>query len=107
MDRIKNEEFVRNFFEEARERNMDLVAEFTDDAATVMDQAARIFDEMIPDMAYVDSPHKPMADSVFFLQCHTCLIPCSEGTQYQCSRVWQDGVDQNGTGTDNATRRAT
>ena len=71
MDRLENEQFVRNFFEAARKRNTRLVAEFIDDGASVVDQAARIFDEMIPDMAYVDNHKGAMADSVF--QCNVML----------------------------------
>ena len=65
MNRKENEQIVRNFFERGRPENTALIAKFVDDADAVMQEAAAIFDAMIPDMAYLDSPDKPMATSVF------------------------------------------
>jgi hypothetical protein len=44
---------------------MRLAGEFVDDAERVIEEATTIFDDMIPGMAYVDSPDKPMAYSLF------------------------------------------
>jgi hypothetical protein len=42
-----------------------MVANLVDDADAVMAEAAAIFDEMIPNMAYVGKPRDPMAMNVF------------------------------------------
>ncbi|MCZ6642548.1 MAG: L-2-amino-thiazoline-4-carboxylic acid hydrolase [Gammaproteobacteria bacterium] len=68
MDRRKNEAVVRSFFERAREFNTKLVASLLEEenaATAVMDEAAGIFERMIPDMAYLETPEMPMAANVF------------------------------------------
>ncbi len=65
MTRQDDEKFVRDVFEQAKPRHELLAATFVDDASAVMDEAATIFEAMIPDMAYVDSRDKPMAGALF------------------------------------------
>lgn len=65
MSRNDNEQFVRDQFDQARPRYTRLVNNFVDDAEVVVEEAATIFDGMIPDMAYVDDHEKPMASAVF------------------------------------------
>ncbi|MDH3644015.1 MAG: L-2-amino-thiazoline-4-carboxylic acid hydrolase [Gammaproteobacteria bacterium] len=65
MTRTENEQRIRDQFGDSRERAINLASRFVDDAEVVVDQAAEIFDSMIPDMAYVDNPDSPMASSVF------------------------------------------
>jgi hypothetical protein len=68
MDAKENEALVRSFFEQAKEFNTKLVTGFLaeeDAAASVMDEAVDIFERMIPDMAYGETPKDPMAANVF------------------------------------------
>jgi hypothetical protein len=65
MPHPSNEQFVRNVFEEARPRFTRLAARFVEDADAIVEQAATIFEEMIPDMAYLEKPDHPMAGAVF------------------------------------------
>ncbi len=65
MSRNENEQFVRDQFDQARPLLTRLVKNFVDDAEVVVEEAATIFDGMIPDMAYVDDHEKPMAAAVF------------------------------------------
>ncbi len=64
MTRQENEQFVRNFFHEAKAMHTQLAAGFVKDADAAVEEAAVIFDGMIPDMAYVDSRDHPMAVAV-------------------------------------------
>ncbi len=57
--------FIQNIFEEARPRFADLARRFVDDPDAVVDQAAAVFDAMIPEMAYREKPDHPMASAVF------------------------------------------
>lgn len=65
MSRRENEQFVRKFFEQARSQFTALAARFVDDPEAAVEQAATIFEGMIPDMAYVDKRNHPMAAAVF------------------------------------------
>ena len=65
MGRQDNERFVRSVFEQARPRQIAMVANLVDDVDAVMAEAAAVFDEMIPNMAYVGKPRDPMAMNVF------------------------------------------
>ena len=65
MTRQENEQSVRTVFEQSKPYNMRIVKEFVEDADSLMEDAATIFDDMIPEMAYVDSPQAPMASSLF------------------------------------------
>jgi hypothetical protein len=60
-----NQRFVKRFFDKSKPRNTLLTAKFVDDADGDMEAAEAIFDSMLPGMAYLDSPDKPMATSVF------------------------------------------
>jgi hypothetical protein len=63
--REKREQHVKSIFSSRRKYNSRMVAALVDDVEAVMDEASLQFDEMIRDMAYVDSPEKPMALSLF------------------------------------------
>ena len=65
MSPTTNEQFVRNGFEQARPRFIKLAGRFVDDAETIVEQAATVFDQMIPDMAYLERRDHPMASAVF------------------------------------------
>jgi hypothetical protein len=65
MSRTDNEQRIRDQFKDSRQRAIDLAGRFVDDAEVVVDEAAAIFEGMLPDMAYVDNPDSPMAASVF------------------------------------------
>ncbi len=66
MTRKENEQFIRNVFDEARGWIPKFVSRLVDDdTQTVVDEAAEIFDRMIPDMAYVDNPKHSMAFPLF------------------------------------------
>jgi hypothetical protein len=71
MDHNKNIEYIRSFFENSKPQNTRLIAAFVDDVDSVLAAAASLYESMIPGMAYLDSPHKPMAASVF--GCHVLL----------------------------------
>lgn len=66
-----NEARVRKVFDEGRKRSVLLVANFVDDGDAVVDEAAVLFEDMIPGMAYLDTPDAPMAGAVF--SCNTLL----------------------------------
>ena len=65
MSRSENEQRVLEQFTAWRERAISLAGRFVEDADVVVDEAAEIFREMVPDMAYVDDPDHPMASAVF------------------------------------------
>ena len=65
MPNDDNEQRVKEFFGLIRPMYARLVATLVDDAETVMAEAEKLFTDMIPDMAYVDQPEHPMANSVF------------------------------------------
>jgi hypothetical protein len=65
MTRQESEQRVRNTFEKARPRMVQLAGRLVDDAEAAVEEAAKIFDRMIPAMAYVDEPDHPMASAVF------------------------------------------
>ena len=68
-----NEQFVRNTFEAARGRLGRLAGRLAEDADAVVDEAAALFDEMIPGMAYGDKPDHPMASAVFICSINLAL----------------------------------
>ena len=65
MTRQENEQFVRDFFKEAKPWYAQLVGSLVDDAEVAVEEAATIFDGMIPELAYVDKRDHPMATAVF------------------------------------------
>ena len=65
MTRQENEEFISNTFEQARDRLSQLVTGLVDDPDAVVEQAATIFERMIPTLPYVDQPRHVMASAVF------------------------------------------
>ena len=64
-ERSDNETQVRAFFDDYAERGRGLAARFGTDVDAVMDEASTTFDAMIPTMAYVDDPARPMASNLF------------------------------------------
>lgn len=58
-------EIVRGSFARGREGYITLAGAFVDDPEVVVEAAAELFEAMIPDMAYVDEPDRPMASAVF------------------------------------------
>lgn len=74
MTRAQNEQFVRyTFFNQARMRLMRLASRFANDPQTVVDEAAAIFDAMLPEMAYVDKPAHPLAGALFICNVNLSL----------------------------------
>ena len=65
MTRQENERIVRNFFEEGKPKYVQLASSLVDDAEAAVEEAARIFERMIPNMAYVEKPEHPMASITF------------------------------------------
>ncbi len=63
--REENEQQVRGYFDRSHSYFSAVVEQLTDDVDAVMEEASAFFDDMIQDMAYVDSPDKAMADSLF------------------------------------------
>ena len=61
MTRQENEQFVKNFFDEAKSRYAQLVGSLVDDPEAAIGEAAEIFDRMIPDIPYIDKRDHPMA----------------------------------------------
>ena len=68
-----NEQFVRNAFEQARGILGRLAGRLTEDPDAVVEEAAALFDEMIPSMAYVDKPDHPMASALFICSMNLAL----------------------------------
>jgi hypothetical protein len=68
-----NEQFVRNTFEQSRGRLGRLAGRLTEDPDAVVDEAAVLFDEMIPGMAYVDKPDNQMASALFICSINLAL----------------------------------
>ena len=56
---------IRDFFERAKPGYAQLVGSLVDDPEAAVEEAAAIFDRMIPELAYVDKPSHPMAASLF------------------------------------------
>ena len=76
MTRLDDEQYVKDFFTDARTRYKSMVRHFVEDDAaadSVVDQAATVFEGMIPTMAYVEKRDHPMASSVFIC-CATLAV---------------------------------
>ena len=56
---------VRGQFAGMRRGYQMIAARFVDDPEAVVDEAAARYDRMVPDLAYLDEPDHPMADSLF------------------------------------------
>jgi hypothetical protein len=66
MTKADGERQVRNAFEQARARFHPFVSTLlTEGVEEVIEEATAIFEEMIPDMAYLDRPDNVMAASLF------------------------------------------
>ena len=65
MTTQENEQFVRDFFAATKPRYVRLIGSLVDDAQAAVEEAATIFEGMIPDMAYVDKRDHPMASALF------------------------------------------
>lgn len=62
---MDNVEAVRAQFEGMRRGYQMIAARFVDDPEAVVEEAATLYDRMVPDLAYLDEPDHPMADSLF------------------------------------------
>ncbi len=58
-------EAVRGQFAGMRPGYEMIAARFVGDPGDVVDEAAALYDRMVPDLAYLDAPDHPMADSLF------------------------------------------
>lgn len=65
MSQEENEQFVRDLFEQRRERPTEILSHLTDDVGSIMEEAKAIYEKMIPDMPYIDQPITGMAMNVF------------------------------------------
>lgn len=73
MSSLENQLFVKNtFFNQAHVRLTRLAGRFVTDTDAVIAEASVIFDEMLPNMAYVDKPQHPLASALF-----TCSVNLS------------------------------
>ena len=62
----ENHQLFRNVFDAARFRIPKLVNRLIEEGAEeILEESAKIFDGMIPEMAYVDHPEHPMANALF------------------------------------------
>ncbi|HEX9002338.1 MAG TPA: L-2-amino-thiazoline-4-carboxylic acid hydrolase [Blastocatellia bacterium] len=74
MSRLENQQFVKStFFDQANVRLMRLAGRFANDAEAVVAEASAIFDEMLPNMAYVDKPQHPLASALFICSVNLSL----------------------------------
>lgn len=64
-DRMDNVEAVKGQFTGMRRGYQMIAARFVDDPEAVVDKAAALYDQMVPDLAYLDEQDHPMADSLF------------------------------------------
>ena len=64
MTRQENEKVARSLFDVARPWYAQLADSLVDDGEAAVEEAAAIFDRMIPDMAYVDRPDHSLAPAV-------------------------------------------
>jgi len=62
---MDNAEAVRNQFVGMRPGYQMIAARFVDNPEAVVDEAAALYDQMVPDLAYLEEPDHPMADSLF------------------------------------------
>ena len=62
----EREQLVKRAFQQITSNDTRLIEHFSDDVATTVADASSIFDQMIPEMAYVDNPDNAMANSLFF-----------------------------------------
>lgn len=66
MAKLENQQFVKNtFFNQAKVRLTRLAGRFATETDAVIAEASAIFDEMLPNMAYVDKPEHPLASALF------------------------------------------
>ena len=65
MSAKEDQVFVRDFFQRLCGTYRDAVAGLVDDADRVLEEATTIYEEMIPDMAYVGNREHTMAAAVF------------------------------------------
>lgn len=66
MQRQDNEQFImETYLKKARRRFSRIAGQFCEDPTTVLNSAESIFNDMLPDMAYINNPDHPMATSVF------------------------------------------
>ena len=66
-------EDVRAVFEADRQAALDIASQFVDDPEAVVDEAADLFESMIPEMGYVDDPGHVMAMPIFWSSARLAL----------------------------------
>lgn len=66
MSRQENEQAIKGLFNVIAFGDTRLIESFTDDVNAVRNSSTTIFDEILPNLAYVDDPTHPMASSMFF-----------------------------------------
>ncbi len=66
MNSAEDEEVVRGFFQQMINGDQQLVEIFTSDVAATLEDATVFFDQLIPEMPYVENPQHAMANSMFF-----------------------------------------
>lgn len=73
-NRLENQQIVKNtFFNLATVRLTRLAGRFVSDVDAVIAEASAIFDEMLPEMAYVDKPQHPLAPALFICSVNLSL----------------------------------
>lgn len=66
MNIQENEQFVLNsFFKKAERRFSRIIGQFSNEEKSILAEASRLFEGMLPCMAYIDKTDHPMAASVF------------------------------------------
>ncbi len=74
MNRLENQQFIKTtFFDQANIRLTRLAGRFVTDVDAVIAKASAIFDEMLPNMAYVDKPQHPLASALFICSVNLSL----------------------------------
>ncbi len=66
MSREENEQFVKGVFEYNANNSKVFINQFTDDVDAAVEAATAEFEQMLPNLAYVDDPKHVMANSMFF-----------------------------------------
>lgn len=73
-DRQTNEQFIKQtYFKQAHLRLTRLAGRFVNETFTVVEEAAAIFDAMLPTMTYVDQPEHPLAPALFTCNANIAL----------------------------------
>lgn len=72
--RLENRQFVKTvYFDQANVRLTRLAGRFVGDVDAVIAEASAIFDEMLPNLAYLDKPQHPLASALFICSVNLSL----------------------------------